>query len=216
MSLTITKARTFSSNMFKVIVFVLLISILCGCRYADIERSEQDQNRLVMDQGDEDRRRYIELVRNVALVQKPEESPEIWYDAIPNSDIYPFEASTRTYEKHYKIVCAERQYLSFHCEDFFWDGGVYIPWPKYTVGSIDRKTGKVVTLDDIAAFADRSTLKKRLKDAVLEKMKDENVAARVFPHNNFYLAKDGWHFVYNAGDIDSLSTGPIEVVIERD
>ena len=216
MSSTITKARTFSSNMFKVIVFVLLISILCGCRYVDQERSEQGQNRLVVDRGDEDRRRYIEFVRNVALVQKPEGSPEIWYDAIPDSDIYPFEASTRTYEKHYKIVCAERQYLSFHCEDFFWDGGVYIPWPKYTVGSIDRKTGKVVTLEDIDAFADRSLLTKRLKDAVLAKTKDELIASRAFPHNNFYLAKDGWHFVYNAGDIDSLSTGPIEVVIERD
>ena len=72
-----------------------------------------------------------------------------------------------------------------------------------------------MTLDDIDAFADRSLLKKRLKDAVLEKTKDENVAARAFPHNNFYLAKDGWHFLYNSGEIDCLATGLIEVVIER-
>ena len=91
-----------------------------------------------------------------------------------------------------------------------------MPWPKYTVGSIDRKTGKVVTLDDIDAFADRSLLTKRLKDTVRTKTKDELIASRAFLHNNFYLAKAGWHFVYNAGDIDSLSTGPIEVVIERE
>jgi len=170
----------------------------------------------VTGQGDEDRRRYIELVRNVALVQKPEGSPEIWYDAIPDSDLHPFDSTARTYKKHYKVVYAERQYLSFYCEDFFWDGSVYMPWPKYTVGSIDRKTGKVVTLDDVDAFADRSLLTKRLKDAVRTKTKDELIASRAFPNNSFYLAKDGWHFVYNAGDIDSLSTGPIEVVIERE
>lgn len=31
----------------------------------------------------------------------------------------------------------------------------------------------------------------------------------------FYLDSDGWHFVYNAGEIDSLSTGVIDVVIAR-
>ncbi len=162
----------------------------------------------------DDRHRYIEFVRSVALVPKPQESPESWYDAIPDGGLDHIAASTKTYKKDYKIVYANRQYLSFYCVDFLWDGNMQIPWPDYMVGSIDRKTGKTVTLDDIDAFADRSLLKKRLKDAVLAKMKDERMAARAFPHNNFYLAKDGWHFVYNAGDISSLYTGAIEVVIE--
>ena len=213
-------------NKKMVLVIAAALAVVAGCRYV----SEGGRESVggckapkhgvirfgVMEPGDDDRRRYIEFVRNVALVPKPEMSPECWYDAIPDDDLWPFDEPTRrTYEKHYKIVYAERQYLSFYCEEFFHDGGVYIPWPEYTVGTVDRRTGKIVTLDDIDAFADRYLLRQRLKDAVSEKMEDDDVASRAFPHNNFYLAEDGWHFVYNAGEIAGLSTGPIEVVIER-
>ena len=68
---------------------------------------------------------------------------------------------------------------------------------------------------NVDEFSDCDALKRRLKDAVMFKMKDEIIASRAFLHNNFYLDSDGWHFVYNAGEIDSLSTGVIDVVIAR-
>lgn len=200
------------------ILFVATLSVLlCGCVYSDVPYVKDNSAQLMQLSKNEDRSRYIESLRKIAVVPKPKGSSDGWYNAVPDRDLYPFddEATRQVYKRDYRIVYAERQYLSYYCEDFFWDGNIYIPHPTYVVGTIDRRTGKILTLDDVDEFSDRDALKRRLKDAVMSKMKDEIVASRAFLHNNFYLDSDGWHFVYNAGEIDSLSTGVIDVVIAR-
>ena len=193
-----------------------LVMLICGCKYPDFAVKDEKKAQLIQQYHNEDLSRYVELLRRIAVVPKPEGSPEIWYDAVPDDSLYPFhsEAIRQVFERDYKIVYAERKYLSYYCSDYFCNGFVIPRWT-FTVGTIDRRSGKIVTLDDVDEFSDREALKRRIQDAVLAKKYGEIAASQVFLTNNFYLASDGWHFVYNSGELDSFSTGEIEVVIER-
>ena len=174
------------------ILFVATLSVLlCGCVYSDVSYVKDNSAQLMQLSKNEDRSRYIESLRKIAVVPKPKGTSDCWYNAVPDRDLYPFydEATRQVYKRDYRIVYAERQYLSYYCEDYFWDGGIYMPHPTYMVGTIDRRTGKILTLDDVDGFSDRDALKRRLKGAVMSKMKDEIVASRAFLHNNFYLRR---------------------------
>ena len=56
---------------------------------------------------------------------------------------------------------------------------------------------------------------KRLHDAVVTKIGKDALQGEVKPHDNFYLAKDGWHFVFNESEVACYAVGDVEVVIPR-
>ena len=165
--------------------------------------------------GSEEVNRYIEVAKKVAVVPKPEGCPDFWYNAIPDFDLCPFERRLGWgSEKRFKLVYADRQYLSFRCEEEIADGGLPWSYPIITVGTIDRRSGKQISLNDVPEFSDRTSLAKRLHDAALKKFY-EPTASNMKPHENFYLSQDGWHFVYGYGEVSCLADRCPEIVIDR-
>lgn len=164
--------------------------------------------------GTEDRDRYVDFCREMARAPIPErEDPEDFMTK-PDWMVHPCSLTTQEFKKDYKVVYADRQCLSFSCCDYAYTGGAHGN-TTIAVGTIDRKTGKTLTLEDVPAFADRGTLKKKLHEAVVAKIGKNALQDEVKPHDNFYLAKDGWHFVYNQYEVACYAEGAIEVVIKR-
>ncbi len=166
------------------------------------------------DSGTEERDRYIDFCRELATSPVPErEDPD---DFMSKLDwmVHPCSATDQKFKKDYKVVYADRQYLSFHCSEYSYTGGAHGN-TQVTVGTIDRKTGKLLTLADVPAFANRDALKRRLHDAVVAKIGKAALQGEVSPHGNFYLSKDGWHFVFNEYEVACHAVGDVEVVIPR-
>ncbi len=128
--------------------------------------------------------------------------------------VHPCSATDQEFKKEYKVAYADRQHLSFRCSEYAYTGGAHGN-TQITVGTIDRKTGNILTLADVPAFADRDALKRRLHDAVVAKIGKDALQGEVKPHDNFCLSKDGWHFVFNAYEVASYAIGDVEVVIPR-
>ena len=61
----------------------------------------------------------------------------------------------------------------------------------------------------------RAALKNALYDGAVKALGGkENLQSEVEVVENFYLAKDGLHFVYNEYEIACYAAGPVEVVID--
>lgn len=164
--------------------------------------------------GTEDRDRYIDFCRELATSPVPErEDPD---DFMPKPDwmVHPCSATDQEFKKEYSVVYADRQHLSFRCVEYAYTGGAHGN-TQITVGTFDRKTGKILTLADVPAFADRAALKRRLHDAVVAKIGKDALQGEVVPHDNFYLSNDGWHFVFNAYVVACYAIGDVEVVLSR-
>ena len=83
-----------------------------------------------------------------------------------------------------------------------------------SVGTLDRKTGRQLTLNDVFGKDGLATLESELRKAVVAKIEEENVQSPVKPTENFYLAADGWHFVFNEYEIACYACGVVEVVVK--
>ncbi len=167
----------------------------------------------VFAEGGENRTCYINFCRDLALGTADENADPDDFMSKPDWMVYPSSIAYQEYKSEYKVVYADKAYLSFHCLDYSYTGGAH-GGTCITVGTIDRKTGKVLTLADVPAFADRAALQKKLYNAVVAKIGKDALQAPVKPHNNFYRAADGWHFVYNEYDIACYAVGTVEVVIQ--
>ena len=55
----------------------------------------------------------------------------------------------------------------------------------------------------------------RLHDAVVAKIGEDALQGEVKTHDNFYLSRDGWHFVFNEYEVACHAVGDIEAVIPR-
>lgn len=53
------------------------------------------------------------------------------------------------------------------------------------------------------------------KEYVVMKIGKDALQGDVRPHDNFYLSKDGWHFVFNAYEVACYAVGDVEVVIPK-
>ncbi len=168
----------------------LLLALAAGCGTAG------------RNAGTEDRDRYIAFCRETALAPGAE------------AVVHPCPATDREFRRAYKVAYADERHLSFCCSDFAYAGGAHGS-ATVTVGTIDRKTGRILTLGDVPAFADREALKRRLKDAVVARIGKDALLDEVRPHDNFYLAEDGWHFVFNACEVACHAAGAVEVVVGR-
>ena len=60
-----------------------------------------------------------------------------------------------------------------------------------------------------------AALESELRKAVVAKIGEENIQSPVKPIENFYIAADGWHFVYNQYEIACYAIGAVEVVVKR-
>ena len=183
----------------KTIIAICVGAALAGCVSAD--RS-----------GDEDFIRYVEFCRKTAMTPVGAEDPN---DPISKVD-WMVAASTTTQEfnKEYKVVYADRDYLSFYTKEYSYLGGAHGN-TVIRVGTISRATGRILKGGDFVADVKRAALKNVLYDGAVKALGGkENLQSEVEVVENFYLAKDGLHFVYNEYEIACYAAGPVEVVIE--
>ena len=75
--------------------------------------------------------------------------------------------------------------------------------------------GRILKVGDFVADVKRAALKNALYDGAVKALGGkENLQSEVEVVENFYLAKDGLHFVYNEYEIACYAAGPVEVVID--
>lgn len=124
----------------KTIIAICVGSALAGCVSAD--RS-----------GDEDFNRYVEFCRETAMTPVGAEDPN---DPMSKID-WMVGASTTTQEfnKEYKIVYADRDYLSFYTKEYSYLGGAHGN-TVIRIGTISRATGRKLKVGDF--IADGQTL----------------------------------------------------------
>lgn len=113
-----------------------------------------------------------------------------------------------------EMVYLDDQYLSYRIEEYGYHGGNHGS-TKISVGTIDRKAGRQLTLSDVFGKDGLAALESELLKAVVAKIGRDEIQSPVKPTENFYLAKDGWHFVYNEYEVASHACGAVEVVIDR-
>lgn len=173
--------------------------VLVGCASAD--RS-----------GDEDFNRYVEFCRETAMTSVAGEDPN---DPMSKADwMVGASITTQEFNKKYKIVYADRDYLSFYAKDYSYLGGAHGN-TIIRVGTISRTTGRILKVGDFVADGKRAALKAALhREAVKALGGKENLQSEVEVIENFYFAKDGLHFVYNEYEIACYAAGSVEVVID--
>ncbi|MGI6495122.1 MAG: DUF3298 domain-containing protein [Kiritimatiellia bacterium] len=150
---------------------------------------------------------YIEFCRSMALESDEKDVSPMWEQQSGGA----FQEFTKTF----KIIYGDADYLSFYATEASYTGGAH-GLTEITVGTICRKTGKLLTLDDVFPVAERAALTRQLHQLVAEAIGEENILYDVQPRENFYRAADGWHFVYNPYEIAAYAQGVIDVVVKRE
>ena len=183
----------------RTIIAICVGAVLAGCVSVD---------RL----GDEDFDRYVEFCRETAMTSVGAEDPN---DPMSKIDwMVGASATTQEFNKEYKIVYADGDYLSFYAKEYSYLGGAHGN-TAIRVGTISRATGRMLKVGDFVADVKRAALKNALYDGAVKALGGkENLQSEDDVVENFYLAKDGLHFVYNEYEIACYAAGSVEVVVD--
>jgi len=154
----------------------------------------------------EDLASYMDFCSEVAVQGRPgEECADDWMVG----------AGLTSWERNssFKVVYADADYLSIRAEEYAYSGGAH-GGTKITVASFCRKSGRRVRLEDVVSAEKMPSLTRALREAVLRKIGgEEHLQGEVKPTENFYVAKDGLHFVYNEYEVACYAEGWTEVCI---
>lgn len=165
-------------------------------------------------EGAEDRERYIDFCRETAMLPVRESDGD---DVLSGVDwmVYPCSFTSHEFKKEYRMVYADERYLSFRCEEFAYMGGAHGS-TKITVGTFERGSGRRLELKDVLVERDEAELKRELRAKAIEQLGgEEELQGELGLTENFYLAADGWHFVYNEYEIACYAQGPVEITVGR-
>ena len=119
----------------------------------------------------------------------------------------------------YKIIYADKNLFSFYADELEYTGGAHGN-AAVTVGTIFRKSGKRITLKDIAPTAENQ--KKLLNIITAATAKEFKCTVKELPEKllnmpklteNFYLNDKGITFVYNEYEIASKARGAVKIFI---
>ncbi|MGN0845358.1 MAG: DUF3298 domain-containing protein [Kiritimatiellia bacterium] len=125
----------------------------------------------------------------------------------------PKTATTWESASTYEIVYADARYVSYRAEEYEYLGGAHGN-TTITVLTIDRKTGRELKLEDFIPKEKHEALLRALREGAVRKLGGEYpLLNEVEITDNFYLAEDGLHFIYNRYEIAPYAAGAIEVVI---
>ena len=148
-----------------------------------------------------EREKYVEYLQGIIA------------DAKKDADFFIGQTLTDSEERcKREMVYLDERYLSYRIEEYWCHGGAHGS-TKVSVGTLDRETGRHLTLNDVFGKDGLATLETELRKAVIAKIGEENVQSPVKPMENFYLAADGWHFVFNEYEIACYACGAVEVVV---
>lgn len=173
-----------------------LIGLLGGCECVEVEAPTMS----------EDLAAYLELCRETALIED---------DGVGREDdwIVGFGATTWERNASYKVVFADKRYLSFRAEEYSYNGGAH-GGTKITVGTFDRQTGRRLRVADVVPENRRAAVLAAVRKGVIEKIDGaDNLQGEVTLVENFFIAQDGVHFVFNEYEVACYAAGPIEVVV---
>ena len=162
--------------------------------------------------GSEDFVRYVEFCRETAMTPVPAEDPD---DPLSKVDwMVDASATTQEFSKSYKIVYADKDYLSFYAKEYSYTGGAHGN-TVIRVGTINRAMGRIAKVADFIPDEKRAALKTALYNGAVKALGgEEHLQADVEVVENFYLAKDGLHFIYNEYEIACYAAGAVEVVVD--
>jgi len=146
----------------------------------------------------EDLDRYVAFCREIALDPTDEEIGRAAHE----------------FKKDFSIVYADARHLSFQAVEYFYLGGAHGS-TRVTVGTIDRRTGRLLRVADFVPAEKKAALKRQLHDEAVRRLGGEDrLQNEVTVIENFCLKGDGLHFVYNQFDIACYADGIVEVVID--
>lgn len=178
--------------------FTLLIALflMTGCRYDKCVRTDELT-------------RYLDFCRDTAI--RGELGDDWPVDWMVGAGMSSWDS-----KNEYRIVYADERYLSFRAEEYSYTGGAHGN-NKIIVGTFDRNTGKRLTIADIIPKSKReyalSLLRKKAIEAVGGK---DNLQGEVYLTDNFFIAADGIHFVFNEYEIACYAQGNIEVILAKE
>ena len=177
-------------EMKKVVVLCVVMALVgCGVVEQDTSKGEREK--------------YVEYLRGIIA------------DAKKDPDFLIGQTITcREDQCKREMVYLDERYLSYRIEEYTYSGGAHGS-TKISVGTLDRETGRQLTLDDVFGKDGLAALESELRKAVVAKIGEENIQSPVKPIENFYIAADGWHFVYNQYEIACYAIGAVEVVVKR-
>ena len=214
------------------------IAAFCGCRYGEVcgtktrdscyskcDKSEQKKNL-----GP-----YDFVVRDASLFERDFNdfldaylnefrdmfSDRDFRDSIGTEGALP---AIREYKSEYDIVYTDgHTFFSYRAKCFRYTGGAH-GGSIVKVGTIDVKTGKRLSTDDVIPPDKRSEALAKVREAVIAKIGGEDnlmpsaeeVLAKL--SENFYVGKDGLHFIFPEYSVAPYQYapdmyGPVEVVI---
>lgn len=118
------------------------------------------------------------------------------------------------YNGKFEIVYLNEEYMSFREDTWinskdFAHGGT-----SYTVGTMGRKTGKVLKASDLIAESRRAEVIKALREGVLKEIGEGSLLNDPYLTDNCYVGEDDIHFIYNEYQIAPFCLGPIEVILQ--
>lgn len=176
----------------KQVLIVCALLALVGCRYDRIDLRTGDLSR------------YLSFLSEVSRTNDEQCCDEFGFDA---------SATSFEYHRDYKVVYVDSKFLSFRAEEFSYTGGAH-GRTTITVGTFNRKTGKILKLADIVPYEQREDFTEILRAAVVAKLGGEDrIIDDVRAHDNFYIAQDTLHFVFNEYEVADYAAGAIEVVV---
>lgn len=184
---------------------ICALGLICGCRYAHINQQKNESALQLMDIFDfrkEMRLAYIDMCKREAQRDHGDYKGWAW-------------DCSRDYRGTYRIVHVDARYLSFYVKSYVCAGYNAHGGTTVTVGTIDRKTGKVLKADDLIPEQRRSEVQAALVDGIAKKLGGrDNLLAEPEIIDNCYLDGEGVHFVYDEYDVAPYSQGPIDAVIQ--
>lgn len=175
-------------------ITIILLALLAGCKYANVNNNPCNGECL--------RNNYLEQCRFFAMDM-----------GLDEHDLVGTGLTTRERQGKYDIVYADDKYVSYKMDEWEYSGGAHGSG-RVSVGTLSRKTGEKVLLEEFLSKERIAGLKGELKDAALVRLgSPEALQAEPEVIDNFYLAKDGLHFVYNEYEIACYAEGAIDLVI---
>ena len=116
-------------------------------------------------------------------------------------------------EADYKIICSNKEFVSFKIESYSYTGGAH-GMTVTIVGTV--RNGKVLKLADLPGNMQalwRKAVVKYFKARSFETLVKERDVFKPYITENFYLDKNGIHFIYDPYEIDCFAAGTIDIFV---
>lgn len=120
-----------------------------------------------------------------------------------------------TQKGSYRTIFADERFLSFKTDEYIDNGGPRGA-TRITIGTFNRKTGRLLRATDLVPASQRQKVLAAIRDCVARKVGGEkNLLGDVTLTDNCCVAGDGVHFVFNECEVADYAVGPIEVVVRK-